>query len=697
MGEHLLRTYPDKTFIVLNWEGDNALRLVGGDPGAVDGFRRWIEARAEGVAQARDAVPDATARFYSGLEFNRVLDCGGEVPCVISSIAPRVAVDYYSYSSYEAINAPRAELATTLRTALDQAYALARSARPTLERHQMIVGEFGFPREGSEFGECDVAERVALTIQAALEWGVSYAIYWQVIDNLQSPTELATGFGLYDAAGRVRLPGRVLNAFYATGSVEGRPTFEDCPLVFAGGVANAADEGSPVRVGGTLLVRGSDLWSADGGSIVHLAQAGTQFELREGAPGWSEMAGEIRFQLPSVLVADAPTLVFVTRGDGIDSNSQAFIPEAAAAGDCGNGVIDLGEDCDGGACCGTDCRIATGAVCRPSAEPACDVPESCSGEPGCPPDRHAPDTTACGGGQCVAGACVTSVCGNGVVEPGEQCDGGACCAGCRFSPAGTSCRASIDASCDPPEFCSGFGEACPSDGRFPDGVVCPGGTCRAGLCSASTCTPSCPSTGCGGGPNGCGGTCAPIHEGTACTGGTCQSGACRPAVSPGGVVDGSVAAPDISPDSILSIYGTFSPAGNSVHIRRAGGSFTTVAAGSHFWFESATQINVQIPTERVRWHRRNRRAGGRERGRRRVAGGRILRLRRGGTAMLRRGNGVHDDVRVRRGALLQKRALRHRWRRLGRVVGLRMVHHSADDRALRRPERRRTDVLPMRR
>jgi cysteine-rich repeat protein len=83
------------------------------------------------------------------------------------------------------------------------------------------------------------------------------------------------------------------------------------------------------------------------------------------------------------------------------------------AGLCGNGRLDLGEQCDDGNSisgdgCSSDCKIECDWMC---------------GRLGCPP---------CGGPQ--------SVCGNGVLDPGEQCDDGnilngdGCSASCQVEP-----------------------------------------------------------------------------------------------------------------------------------------------------------------------------------------------------------------------------------------------------------------------
>lgn len=107
-------------------------------------------------------------------------------------------------------------------------------------------------------------------------------------------------------------------------------------------------------------------------------------------------------------------------------------------------------------------------------------------------------------------------CGNGIVEPGEDCDcggeqgcaGNACCDpktckytansvcdpaneecctdSCAFATAGAVCRASTGL-CDPEEKCSGTTAACPGDSHLDDGTSC--GDDNAGLtCASGQCT-----------------------------------------------------------------------------------------------------------------------------------------------------------------------------------------------------------------
>ena len=86
-------------------------------------------------------------------------------------------------------------------------------------------------------------------------------------------------------------------------------------------------------------------------------------------------------------------------------------------------------------------------------------------------------------------------CGNGVVDPGEQCDLGAqngapgsCCLGnCTFVAANTVCRSSTGI-CDPAERCTGTSGTCPANVFASSTTVCRAST---GVCDpAETCTGS---------------------------------------------------------------------------------------------------------------------------------------------------------------------------------------------------------------
>src|SRR5439155_162674 len=132
---------------------------------------------------------------------------------------------------------------------------------------------------------------------------------------------------------------------------------------------------------------------------------------------------------------------------------------------CGNGIVDAGEQCDGGTCCtatctfvasGTVCRTGggvcasmkcqhpaanAGAVCRASAG-ICDPAETCTGtSTSCPADARSPQGTTC---RAAAGPC----------DLAETCDGtSATCPTDAFAPATTECRAATG-ECAVAELCT---------------------------------------------------------------------------------------------------------------------------------------------------------------------------------------------------------------------------------------------------
>jgi hypothetical protein len=177
-------------------------------------------------------------------------------------------------------------------------------------------------------------------------------------------------------------------------------------------------------------------------------------------------------------------------------------------------------------------------------------------------------------------------CGNGIVEPGEDCDCGGdscestccnpdtckfsegsvcdptnddCCTDqCQFASAGSVCRASTG-ECDPEETCPGNSGSCPNDTNLDDGASCGDGlTCASGQCTSrslqcrsmisdsnnnddieacggDTCTLSCTAP-------SFDGQCAVYNQnfldGTSCGGGgRCQSGLCEGGSTWGRIMD----------------------------------------------------------------------------------------------------------------------------------------------------------------
>ena len=126
---------------------------------------------------------------------------------------------------------------------------------------------------------------------------------------------------------------------------------------------------------------------------------------------------------------------------------------------CGNGNVESGEDCDGGACCDECSFSMAGTVCN-AAGGICDLAEVCTGaDATCPADAVAPAGTVC---NAAAGTC----------DVAETCDGVATtCPADSFAAAGTVCNAAAG-TCDVAEECTGAGPACPADTFVAAGTVC---------------------------------------------------------------------------------------------------------------------------------------------------------------------------------------------------------------------------------
>jgi uncharacterized delta-60 repeat protein len=133
--------------------------------------------------------------------------------------------------------------------------------------------------------------------------------------------------------------------------------------------------------------------------------------------------------------------------------------------DCGDGVLDAGEGCDGddlggATCCSTTCTVlGAGSTCR-AASGACDLPEVCTGSSAtCPADAVKGAGTAC---RDVQGPC----------DLAESCDGTSpsCPADAKVAT-GTACRSAAGV-CDLAESCDGLSAACPADARAGASVVC---------------------------------------------------------------------------------------------------------------------------------------------------------------------------------------------------------------------------------
>jgi hypothetical protein len=281
LGDYLLSNanFAGKTFIILNWEGDNAIAPVRNKRIAWDAFRSWIQSRADGVTLARRDSPGSTTKLFSGLEFNAVETngriCGttlaqtGEDPittdpykyrCVIDYVAPDVTVDYYSYSAWSGIAGkignPAASLKTLLKNALDIALNKVKALRPTIDQPNFIIGEFGFPRE--LYGECNAANHINEIFDAVSPidpeaFHPSFVILWQILDNAPVYSVNWRGYGLYKVRNGSLRQTRAFTTFQQRINNQSATVYTKCPALrtsppeSAPGVVDSEQRGGPIK------------------------------------------------------------------------------------------------------------------------------------------------------------------------------------------------------------------------------------------------------------------------------------------------------------------------------------------------------------------------------------------------------------------------------------------------------------------
>lgn len=173
---------------------------------------------------------------------------------------------------------------------------------------------------------------------------------------------------------------------------------------------------------------------------------------------------------------------------------------------CGNGIVETGEDCDCGGeqgcrdnrccdaktckftrgsvcdpfnedCCSRECKFASsGTVCRASTG-ECDPDETCTGDrASCPEDTHKDDGASCGDGlNCASGQCTSRdlqcrALSNGLLglNSTKACPGSSCMLSCTSDDMGP-------------------GQCFTDNQNFLDGTLCGGGgKCVNGLCKGAS-------------------------------------------------------------------------------------------------------------------------------------------------------------------------------------------------------------------
>ncbi|HEY8079642.1 MAG TPA: hypothetical protein VIF62_36175, partial [Labilithrix sp.] len=284
LATYLFQTYQNKTFILANTRGDDAIASYATDAGAWDGFVSWTQARADGVKDARLKAQSTSTFVFSAVEFNRVAGCDEAAnKCVSSWVLPRVDVDFFSYASWASTGAAVADvdLATHLKGDLDTALAFAKKRDPKIDASRFMLGEMGAARE--DYGECRAAQRIATIAQTATSWGAPFAVFWQILDEKPKTTPGATTlrYGAYRPDLTQTLPGSMLASLYTNDAPLNITA--TCPSLNPNGVGDGVTFAPPLHAEKAASLFALGLTSK---SVVRLAQRDQSFTLTDGSPYW---------------------------------------------------------------------------------------------------------------------------------------------------------------------------------------------------------------------------------------------------------------------------------------------------------------------------------------------------------------------------------------------------------------------------
>ena len=187
--KYLLTQYAGsgKTFIFQNWEGDWVLTPPTGDPNAipdpaaVQGMIDWLNARQNGVEQARNEVGMNGVWVYHAAEVNLLAKAMAGKPCVTNSVLPFTHCDLYSYSAYDTMTQGPA----LFRQSLDYLASKAPDSQAFGDKN-IYLGEYGWPE--NLIGEPARLNMMRETVETALSFGVRYAMFWELYcDGLKNP------------------------------------------------------------------------------------------------------------------------------------------------------------------------------------------------------------------------------------------------------------------------------------------------------------------------------------------------------------------------------------------------------------------------------------------------------------------------------------------------------------------------------
>jgi hypothetical protein len=171
LSEYLQKTYPNKNFILQNWESDNAVfpgeESVETKKMYLINLSNLINARIRGITNSK------ANNVYSAIEVNSIVNLleNPESYRVANTILPHLNVDYVSYSCYDSLFKDSA----TLGRCIDY---LRGVVSPVSD---VFIGEWGFPLLEMDPEVARKLLRGALGVFA--DRNIPIHFYWQIYDN----------------------------------------------------------------------------------------------------------------------------------------------------------------------------------------------------------------------------------------------------------------------------------------------------------------------------------------------------------------------------------------------------------------------------------------------------------------------------------------------------------------------------------
>jgi hypothetical protein len=231
---YLRLTYPDKNFIVTEWEGDWKMRDRIGDytiPATPEQFWQWVwfqRARLTGVDEGRKLAQEYVGgeggvfyvpelNDYYGHEFvghahqamavGRILEeDGGSTTSWVDGA--RIRPDAYSLSLWQITEHHKTNaLAAELRKKITET-----AEYMGIPMSRFIVGEMGLPAK-NQVPEADQRIRIAVTTMR--EMGIRNIYYWTLMDKLVNDNDLVqpgAGYGVIGVNGKPMIEGKTIFA-----------------------------------------------------------------------------------------------------------------------------------------------------------------------------------------------------------------------------------------------------------------------------------------------------------------------------------------------------------------------------------------------------------------------------------------------------------------------------------------------------